>query len=380
MKNQEIHAILKYESKMYKPSTHPLPLKDSPIVGIDHGKSISEYLANGEPNLPLLLNGDCKDVLAAFPSESVDCVMTSPPYWGQREYHEGGIGLESSAEEYITNILNVTLDIKRVLKSTGSFWLNVGDRYIDKCLKGIPWRIALAMMDGQGWILRNEVIWNKMKGSPDNSKDKLRNLHEQLFHFVKSKNYYYDADSIRLEPKKSKIVRGVVVSATGVSGIRYSKQIQHSSSLSDKERTAALVALESMLNKVRNGEIADFRMIIRGQQRVTHSDSTKVSGRAKELEEKGFYFLKYHPNGAKPGDVWEIIPEDTQNRILHFSPYPIDLCRMPILSTCPKEGVVVDPFCGTGTTLAAALSMGRYAIGIDISAEYLEITRRRCAF
>lgn len=367
---------------MYEPSTYRfplLPLKDSPIVGVDHSESVSEYLANGDSNLPLLLNGDCKDVLAAFPGDSVDCVMTSPPYWGQREYREGGIGLESSADDYIADILRVTLEIKRVLKSTGSFWLNIGDRYIDKCLMGIPWRVALAMMDHQGWILRNEVIWNKVKGSPDNSRDKLRNLHEQLFHFVKSKNYYYDADSIRSEPKKSKIVGDTVVSATGVSGIRYRKQIEGSSSLTDKERTAAMAALESMMDKVRNEEVADFRMIIRGQQRVTHSDSTRVSGRAKELEEKGFYFLKYHPNGAKPGDVWEIIPEDSQNRTLHFSPYPTDLCRMPILSTCPRGGLVVDPFCGTGTTLAAAASMGRYAIGIDICAEYLEIARQKRA-
>ena len=305
--------------------------------------------------------------------------MTSPPYWGQREYSEDGIGLERTSDDYISNILQVTSEIKRVLKPEGSFWLNLGDRYVDKRLMGIPWRITIAMMDRQGWILRNEVIWNKVKGAPDNSKDKLRNVHEHLFHFVRSKTYYYDADLIRTKPKEAKVVNGAVVSATGVSGIRYKRQIELSTSLSPDEKVSAMKALESMLDKIRLGELSDFRMIIRGQQRVTHSDSTRVSGRAKELEKNGFYFLKYHPNGPKPGDVWDIIPEDSQKRGLHFSPYPIDLCRIPIASTCPDGGVILDPFCGTGTTLVAAMSMGRASIGIDVSLEYLEITKRRCA-
>ena len=174
-------------------------------------------------------------------------------------------------------------------------------------------------------------------------------------------------------------MNGAVVSATGVSGIRYKRQIELSTSLIPDEKVSAMKALESMLDKIRLGELSDFRMIIRGQQRVTHSDSTRVSGRAKELEKNGFYFLKYHPNGPKPGDVWDIIPEDSQKRGLHFSPYPIDLCRIPIASTCPDGGVILDPFCGTGTTLVAAMSMGRASIGIDVSLEYLEITKRRCA-
>jgi DNA modification methylase len=129
---------------------------------------------------------------------------------------------------------------------------------------------------------------------------------------------------------------------------------------------------------VRLGKLADFRMIIRGQQRATHSDSEKVSGRARELAEKGFYFLKYHPNGAKPGDVWDILPEDTQKRKLHFAPYPEDLCRIPILSTCPEGGIVLDPFCGAGTTNLVAFYLGRRSVGIDVSADYLRIAEERC--
>jgi site-specific DNA-methyltransferase (adenine-specific) len=119
-------------------------------------------------------------------------------------------------------------------------------------------------------------------------------------------------------------------------------------------------------------------MIIRGQQRATHSDSERVSGRARELKERGFYFLRYHPNGSKPSDVWDIIPEDTQNRMGHFAPYPKDLCRIPILATCPEGGVVLDPFCGTGTTNVVAFELGRKSVGIDVSEDYIEAAKTRC--
>lgn len=97
----------------------------------------------------------------------------------------------------------------------------------------------------------------------------------------------------------------------------------------------------------------------------------KLSGRAKELKEKGFYFLRYHPKGSKPGDVWEIIPEDTQNRVSHFAPYPEDLCKLPILATCPQGRVVLDPLCGTGTTMVVASYLGRKSVGIDLSEQYI---------
>lgn len=95
------------------------------------------------------------------------------------------------------------------------------------------------------------------------------------------------------------------------------------------------------------------------------------------MEEKGFYFLKYHPNGSKPRDVWDILPEDTQNRANHFAPFPEDLCKIPILATCPSGGVVLDPFVGTGTSVAVAYNFNRKSIGIDISDEYIKITHAR---
>lgn len=324
-----------------------------------------------------VLQGDSLTVLRTLPSESVDMCVTSPPYWGHREYDADGIGQEATFSAYIANLTAILDEVKRVLTPRGSLWLNLGDTYRDKSLIGIPWRVALNLIDEGGWLLRNDVVWNKVKGAPDQSKDKLRNIHEYVFHFVKQRSYHYNADSIRSKPRSSSIVNGSVVSATGVTGIRYKRQIELSTALNPAEKVAALTALNGILDDVRGQRISDFRMVIRGQQRATHSDSVKVSGRAKELQTKGFYFLKYHPNGSKPSDVWDIVPEDTQKRDAHFAPYPMDLCRIPILATCPEGGTVLDPFCGTGTTLMAALNLRRNGIGIDVSPTYTDMTRQR---
>lgn len=329
---------------------------------------------------PLLLHGDALPVLRDLPAECIDCVVTSPPYWRKREYDSGGLGLELEYGDYVSSLALICNELRRVLKPTGSFWLNIGDTYEKKGLAGIPWRVALTLTDDQGWTLRNSVIWNKVKSGMDNTKDRLGNVHEHVFHFVKeAKGYYYDMDSIRSRPRQAKVVNGSIVSATGVSGVRYRRQIELSTALNKTEKAAALASLDGMLTDVAEGRISDFRMIIRGQQRTTHSDSRKLSGRAKELHDRGFYFLRYHPKGSKPTDVWDIIPEDTQRRRAHFAPFPVDLCRIPILATCPEAGLVLDPFCGTGTTLLVAQMLGRRSIGIDISINYLYQAHARCA-
>lgn len=328
---------------------------------------------------PLFLCGDAAAILDELPGESIDCCLTSPPYWGQRNYAGGGIGLEECYEDYVAHLVSVFGKIKRVLKPTGSFWLNIGDSYLKKNLLGLPWRVALALTDRQGWTLRNSIVWNKVKGGPDNSKDKLRNVHEIVFHFVKTpKGYFYDVDAARKAPRASRVVNGAVISATGVSGVRYRRQIELSTALSDAEKLSAIAALDAVLGDIQQGRLADFRMIVRGQQRTTHSDSDRVSGRARELQEKGFYFLKYHPNGSKLSDVWDILPEDTQKRKGHFAAFPEDLCKTPILTTCPEGGIVLDPFCGTGTANCVAFHLGRKSVGIDLSAEYLEMAAERC--
>ncbi len=340
---------------------------------------LTEYLA-GTDTQPLFLLGDALETLRLFPTASVDCCLTSPPYFGHRRYANGGLGAEGRWQDYVAALGAVTAELRRVLKPAGSLWLNLGDTYRGKRQLGIPWRVAFHLTDEQGWTLRNSVVWHKVKGGPDTSRDRLRNVHELLFHFVlQPTGYSYDADAVRSAPRASRIVNGAVVSATGVSGVRYRRQIELSTALSAAEKRAAEAALEAMLAEVGAGRLADFRMVVRGQQRTTHSDETAVSGRARELQERGFYFLRYHPGGAKPGDVWDIMPEDTQGRDAHFAPFPADLCRIPILATCPPEGVVLDPFCGTGTAMLVARQLGRRSVGVDLAEEYLAVARERTA-
>lgn len=340
-------------------------------------QSFRQFCKNADQSY-LLIAGDAASCLRLLPAESIDTVVTSPPYWNQREYpHPLAIGSEDSLQAYIAALLRVFAEVKRVLKSTGSFWLNLGDTYRDKNLCGVPWRVAISLQDTQGWILRNSVVWNKLKGGPDNARDKLRNVHEFVFHFVKLAEYYYDLDSIRNQPKVATVQNGRVTTATGVSGVNYRRQIEQSPYLTVEEKSDALKALEGMLEKVARGELYDFRMVIRGQQRTTHSNSTKVSGRAAELEKKGFYILPYHGKGSKPADVWEIIPEDRWRKDDHCAPFPLELCTIPIKATCPRNGIVLDPFAGTGTVIVAATTLGRRGIGIDISRAYLETALSR---
>lgn len=343
--------------------------------------SVNDYINEQSIITPCFLRGDAIDVLSHLPDESIDCVITSPPYYMKREYLGGGIGLEATYQEYINNLLAITLEVYRVLKPSGSFWLNIGDSYKNKQLLNIPHRVAIRMQDEQNWILRNTVIWHKMKGAMSQSKDSLGNEYEPFFHFVKSRNgYYYDSDAVRRRPRSARVENGAVVSATGVSGVRYKRKIELSTELTDEQRAKAMKALDDVLLRVQKGELADFRMIIKGgNQRVTNGNSTKLSGRAKELEEKGFYFLCYNPNGSMISDVWTIIPEDTQGRKLHFAPYPEDLIKTPVVLTCPENGIVLDPFVGTGTTCYVAASLNRKSIGIDMSIEYLQLAEDRCS-
>ena len=343
--------------------------------------AVNEYINDTTKSIPFFIQGDELNVLANLPNDCIDCVVTSPPYYMKRQYLGGGIGLENTYQQYIDNLLAIIEEVYRVLKPTGSFWLNIGDSYKNKQLLNIPYRVAIRMQDEQKWILRNTVVWDKMKGAMSQSKDSLGCEYEPLFHFVKKRSgYYYDSDSVRKKPRSAHVENGAVVSATGVSGVRYRRKIELSTELTEEQRTNAYQALDEVLERIKKGELSDFRMVIKGaNQRVTNGDATNLSGRAKELRDKGFYFLFYNPNGSMISDVWQIIPEDTQGRKLHFAPFPEDLVKTPIVLTCPPNGIVLDPFVGTGTTSYVATQLGRRSIGIDMAQEYLELAEDRCS-
>ena len=187
----------------------------------------------------ILICGNCLDILGDIDSESIDCVITSPPYWAMRIYdnaeNANEIGNEDDYRTYVNKLTVIFREVKRVLKPTGSLWLNLGDKYNNKALMGMPWRVALSLMD-DGWILRNDVIWNQMKGT-QSCKDRLRDSYEHVFHFVKSKKYYYDDKAIRIKPTLlPTISENRTVSATGVSGKRYREQIYTSTELTDIEK------------------------------------------------------------------------------------------------------------------------------------------------
>lgn len=328
----------------------------------------------------VLICGRAKHALARMPSASVDTVMTSPPYWSVRRYAGSGtLGEEATPEQYVAALVDELDELRRVVKPSGSFWLNIGDTYLSKNLCGIPWRVALALQQ-RGWIVRNAVVWDKVKGNPDNARDKLRDLYEHVFHFVQARSYFYDVDAIRSPPSRPTMKNGRITTPTGVSGVKYRRQIDRSRALSPAEKQAARAALDAALAKVAAGTMPDFRMIIRGQQRTTHSDATEVSGRATEIARAGFCVLPYHARGSKPGDVWQVIPEDEWRVDRHCAVFPEELCRIPVLATCPAGGVLLDPFAGTGTALKVARDHDRRAVGIDASREYLGVAQSRLGF
>jgi DNA modification methylase len=326
------------------------------------------------------ITGDALEVLQAMPSHYIHCVITSPPYWRLREYENNDnpneIGNEPNYKLYVEKLTKVFNEVKRVLVDEGSLWLNLGDKYHNKELLGLPWRVALSLMDS-GWILRNDIIWDQMKGT-QSSKDRMRDVYEHIFHFVKRKKYYYDHDEIRIRPvRKPKIYNGELVSATGVSGKKYKQQIENSVLLSEEEKLNARNALNEAILEMEIGTIVDFRMTIRGEQRTYHSDNKNFSGRAKELEAKGYFLLKMGANGHIPSDIWRIAPEDAWRKDTHYAVFPEELLVNPIRATCPIDGIVLDPFSGTGSAVYTAVKLNRRGIGIDLSEHYNEIAQKR---
>lgn len=335
----------------------------------------------GNSHYEFLLGG-CKEVLSKLPDKCLDCVITSPPYWKMREYEINEeyeqviIGNESDPNNYVDKLASIFHEVKRVLKPTGSLWLNIGDKYHNKNLMGMPWRVALTLQN-DGWILRNDIIWNQRKGT-QSVKDRFRDVYEHIFHFVKNKKYFYDDERIRIKPHKYPYMNnGRITSATGVSGKKYREYIIKSQKLSKEEKEQALKALDEIIEKMKRGEIVDFRMTIRGQQRTYHSDNGNISGRAKELESKGYFVLESHSKGYMPNDIWAIVPEDEWRTDTHYAVFPIELLEMPVKATLPPKGILLDPFMGTGSAIVAAVKFGGRGIGIDISEKYIKIAQQR---
>jgi len=269
--------------------------------------------------------GDASEVLADLPKSSVHMVMCSPPYWQLRDYgHEDQLGLEETPEQYVENIADVMDGVKRVLRDDGSLWLNLGDTYDDKNLQQIPARVALEL-HSRGWILRNRVTWAKPNAVPQSVQDRLNDTTEAIFHFVKSKEYFYGLDKIREPYSDNTIEQAQRRENNNRYGKRYGSDYQQGKNGIDDP----------------NAEWDHF------------------------MNEKG----------KNPGDVFEVTTKPFPDA--HFAVYPPELCEKPIKATCPPDGVVLDPFAGAGTTLLKAKELGREYVGIELNPEYADMARAR---
>ena len=305
--------------------------------------------------------GDAGVVLAGMPDQSADCIVTSPPYWGKRNYGvPGQYGHEDTPAAYVNTMREVFAEARRVLADDGTCWLNLGDSYSTggggatgkhaylgqhvtthratelgvKNLLGLPWRVAFALQ-ADGWILRNAIIWHKPNAMPESVRDRLSCRHELVFLLVKSPAYWFDLDPIR-EPHKT-----VKTREPG----------------NTRRRTRPPDRCDSCARPPKYGP---------GTREVS-----TASRYGSSRHRRG------HPNGRNPGDVWSIPTRPYYGP--HFAAYPIDLPLRCIAAGCKPDGVVLDPFAGSGTTGLAAIQLGRRFTGIDLSPEFAALAAERLA-
>ena len=307
-------------------------------------------------NLNTIITGDALNVLKAMEAESVNMCVTSPPYFGLRDYGiDGQLGLEGSPERYTEKIVEIFREVRRILKPDGTLWLNIGDSYATssgpqapkntrnsqghtrkhvpdgykiKDLIGIPWMVAFALRS-DGWYLRQDIIWNKTNCMPESVRDRCTRSHEYVFMFSKRPRYYYDAEAIS-EP------------ITGNSTERYLRELK-----SPKEGTPHLPRF--------------------GGNKYVEGDQT-----IDRRKDGATYIPKLRKNKR---DVWSVCTGGFKGA--HFAVFPPQLVRPCILAGSKAGGVVLDPFMGSGTTAIVCIEEGRNFIGIELNPEYVAMANSR---
>ena len=300
--------------------------------------------------------GDCIDAMRKMPAQSVHCCVTSPPYFGLRDYGvDGQIGLEKTPDEFVQALVEVFREVRRVLRDDGTLWLNLGDSYArppakggsgpggknrewygenygqargaeipdglkQKDLIGIPWRVAFALQ-ADGWYLRQDIIWHKPNPMPESVRDRCTKAHEYVFLLSKSPRYYFDSESIK-EP--------AVGGQTG-------KAASFKREGSKREQT------------------------IPGQAYGTHRPDREN--------------VAYNGEKRNRRSVWAVATRPFKGA--HFATFPPDLIEPCILAGCPEGGTVLDPFGGSGTTAGVALAHGRKAVLCELNPEYAELVPAR---
>jgi len=403
----------------------------------------NKFIKLPKDNTPLVLLGDVIDRLKIIPSKSINLIVTSPPYWGQRDYGiKGEIGSEKTPEEYIEKMLLVADELKRVLTDSGAYFLNIGDKYNKKDLQMVPFRLAIEMQK-RNWAIRNVLVWRKTNPMPSSIKDRFSNVYEPIFLFVKNPTnyltpeYYFDLDSVRIphitnnnnekptlplilsigEYKKfketinkkennysgkfkntNKINLGASPGARlSVNGEFYSKQRKHK--INSELELEIILFIREFRNK-RKVSSKTIDNLFGFKDTAGHWFRTDKGGRTlpeaedwfklkkildikeikydKILTEEHYVLqtVKAHDLGKNPGDVWDFATGKSKDA--HFAIFPEELPRRAIISSCPPNGIVLDPFVGSGTTLRVAKDLGRKSIGIELQRNYLDIIKRRC--
>lgn len=320
----------------------------------------------------MIIVGDAIDVLRQMETESVDCCVTSPPYYNLRDYGvEGQIGLETTPEEYISKLVDVFREVRRVLKNSGTLWLNIGDSYAGsgkgkndirtdnkgnkgskvnsslqgnfrsaeikpKDLIGIPWLLAFALR-ADGWYLRQDIIWHKPNCMPESVRDRYTRSHEYIFLLSKSRRYYYDSEAIS-EP------------IAGSSTKRYLQNIEAQKG-SDRQPGKT------------NGNMKAVLPRFGGEKYAEGSIRTKNGN---------VYIPSLRRNKR---DVWTVSTAGFKGA--HFAVFPEKLIEPCVLAGCPIGGTILDPFCGSGTVGVVAAKSERKFIGIELNPQYAEIAKKR---
>ena len=333
-----------------------------------------------------ILPGDCRETLRTLPAESVQCCVTSPPYFGLRDYGcAGQLGLEKTPADYVAEIVAVFREVHRVLRKDGTVWLNLGDSYAstwscsrvnavgngacdkgqrrlrtgngikEKDLIGIPWRVAFALQ-AAGWYLREDIIWSKPNCMPESVTDRCTRSHEYIFHLSKSARYYHDADAIK-EPA----IYAVTGNANGSTTARKARARDEHKSMPTGERNGIRPA--GFKDATFDGKHADKQ---RGHSRRHDGFNDRWDGMEKAEQCSGM---------RNKRSVWTVAPANYPDA--HFATFPPALIRPCILAGCPTGGVVLDPFGGSGTTGMVALELGRKAILCELNPEYVKLIEER---
>lgn len=330
-----------------------------------------------------LLTGDVVAMLRTLPDASVRCCVTSPPYWGLRDYGEPGqIGQEPTPELFVAKMVEVFGEVRRVLTHDGTLWLNLGDSYAAnrsyqvtdskhtdvgntkpskvpeglkaKDLVGIPWMVAFALR-ADGWYLRRDIIWAKPNPMPESVRDRPTSSHEYLFLLTKNERYYYDADAIRT-PMAEASIRQLNSADT-----RLGTAPSNGEYKSGEGRAAS------------RGQHADHLVL-----RPKKSDKQRGHSRRHEgFNDRWDAMSKdeQQANGANARSVWTIATQPYRGA--HFATFPEELPRRCIAAGSANGDTVLDPFGGSGTTAAVAVGMARKAIHIDLNPKYIELAKMR---